>query len=194
MPTCGSRWRSSAPRAIAAPLAVKTVKRLFCLLWLGLTMAAAAHAVDEDKLKAAIVYNLLGFVEWPAAATPPAGGELVLCLDAHSVLAAPLRQLVGRPVQTWRLDVRAIDPGRSAGCQALLIDATTRDAAMLVRARAVDPVLVITDRPRGPDDGAHIHLLAGDGRIGFDVNLVPARRSGLQFSARLLRLARAVRE
>lgn len=170
------------------------MKRLLCLLWLGLTVAAAAHAVDEQGLKAAIVYNLLGFVEWPVAGASPAGGDLVLCLDANSALAAPLRQLVGRPVHSWRLELRAIDAGRGAGCQVLLIDATTRDAQALVRARAADPVLVISDRPRGPDDGAHIHLLAGDGRIGFDVNLALARRSGLQFSAKLLRLARAVRE
>ena len=53
-----------------------------CLLALGGLLAhARAWAVDEGELKAAIIFNVLLFVEWPSDVAPPPRTPMVLCLN-----------------------------------------------------------------------------------------------------------------
>ena len=40
--------------------------------------AAAAERADANEVKAAVIYNLLLFVQWPAQPAP--GGDLKLCV------------------------------------------------------------------------------------------------------------------
>lgn len=182
-------------------LCIETRRRAACRRVASVVWAAAsaigtpAGAVQEEQLKAAIVFNLLGFVDWPAAQAPPAGADLVLCVDPASPLAAPLRELAGRPVRQWKLAVRSVESSPATRCQALLVDGAARETPAALRPQPGDPVLVISDRPR--QDGApaaHVWLLLDGGRVAFELDLAQARRSGLQISSRLHRLARAVHE
>lgn len=157
-------------------------------------VCGAAHAVDEAPLKAAIVYNLLQFAAWPADAVPPPSHALTLCVDPDSALAASLRVLQGRPVGEHRLEVRDLPSGDSVRrCHALFQDHASRTTAAVRRQIGNAPVLVVSDEPR-IDDAVIVHLVVAGGRIVFDVQLQAARRSGLQLSSKLLRLAREVRE
>jgi hypothetical protein len=162
---------------------------------LGAALACgAAHAVDEAPLKAAIVYNLLQFAAWPADAVPPASAVLTLCVDPESALAAPLRLLQGRPVGEHRLEVLDLPSGEAVRrCHALFQDPASRATAAVRRHIGSAPVLVVSDEPR-IDDAVIVHLMVSGGRVVFDVQLKPARRSGLLLSSKLLRLAREVRE
>jgi len=158
-----------------------------------LLVCGAAHAVDETSLKAAIVYNLLQFAAWPADAVPPSTA-LTLCVDPESTLAAPLRVLQGRPVGEHRLEVRDLPSGDAVRrCHALFQDPASRTTAAVRRQIGSAPVLVVSDEPR-IDDAVIVHLMVAGGRIVFDVQMQAARRSGLQLSSKLLRLAREVRE
>ncbi|HJV94603.1 MAG TPA: YfiR family protein, partial [Albitalea sp.] len=60
---------------------------------LALCLATPARAVEETELKAAIIFNILLFVEWPDDALPDAGGVLSLCVAANSPLNAALKAL-----------------------------------------------------------------------------------------------------
>ena len=51
------------------------------------------------------------------------------------------------------------------------------------------PVLTITDGDGLADKGMMIEIHKRDARLGFEVNLRPARRANLSFSARMLKLA-----
>lgn len=166
------------------------------MLWVATcAFGTPAGAVQEEQLKAAIVFNLLGFVDWPAAQAPPAGADLVLCVDPASPLVGPLRELAGRPVRQWTLVVRSVESTQAARCQALLVDGAARETPPALRPQPTDPVLVISDRPRlAGAPPAHVSLLLDGGRVAFELDLAQARRSGLQISSRLHRLARAVHE
>lgn len=161
-------------------------------LWalLGLLACVPAHAVDEHELKSAIVFNLLVFVDWPPEVLP-AGSELVLCVSPTNELLAPLKALHGRPVRSQRLEVRELPPGMSHGaCHASYLD-----TADLQRARPVGVAgLLVCDDVETPHPSATIVLRRMGGRIGFDINLEPARQARLQLSSKLLRLARKVSE
>jgi len=168
--------------------------RALCALLL-LAAGTAPAAVDEAALKAAIVYNLLHFVDWPPELAPAAGGPLMLCVESGGSLLLPLQALQGRPVREKRLALRELQPLDSPRrCQAVYADAGGRLLATLKRQPGDAPLLVISDEERKDNDGVCVHLALEAGRVVFDVDMGLARRSGLQFSSRLLRLARRVTE
>lgn len=170
--------------------------------WAGLLALAAslasgpAHAVDEQELKAAIVFNLLLFVDWPVDALAP-GGSLVMCVSPTNELAVPLKALQGRTVRDQRLDVRELAPGvaRNA-CHALYLDPADVQVPAPARpaASSASATLVICDDVDMPPASAAIVLRHVGGRIGFDVQFEAARKAHLVLSSKLLRLARHVSE
>jgi len=166
------------------------------LLAQALAACVPALAVERAELEAAIVYNILMFVDWPPEATPPTGGGLVLCIDPASRLSAPLKSLSGRRVRSHRLELRELGPQEALrGCHALFLDATARLPAPAQRRQLRGmPVLVIADEPLPADEAVSVRLGEAGGRIAFDVDLAAARHAGLQISSRLLRLARKVAE
>lgn len=157
----------------------------------------SARAADAPELQAAIVYQLLPFVDWPSDAAPAAGGALTLCVDPASALAGPLRSLQGRPVRQARLAVQDLPPPDALRrCHAVWLDDRLRGPQAAVR-RALHglPVLVLGDEASGArDDAVDVHLVPQGGRVEFEVDLQTLRESRLQISSRLLRLARRVRD
>jgi hypothetical protein len=55
-------------------------------------------------------------------------------------------------------------------------------------------VLTVGDTAGFAERGVLINLQRQDSRLGFEINLAQARRSGLRFSSKLLKLGRIVGE
>lgn len=53
-------------------------------------------------------------------------------------------------------------------------------------------ILAVTETERGLDNGATINFVTADERVGFEVSLASAERSGLRISSRMLAVARRV--
>jgi len=156
-----------------------------------------AEAVERASLEAAIVYNLLQFVEWPGEAAQPAGTAMVVCLDAASPLLRELQSLEGRPVRRMKLAVRGLAGADDAkACGAIYVDAEGQHKGLAARRAALAgaPVLVIGGSDAAQGEGQTVHLAESGGRIVFDVDMKAARDAGLSVSSRLLRLARKVSE
>jgi hypothetical protein len=198
--------------------ALRLLQQIGRLCAAGALLAAGApvHAADELDVKAAVVANLLAFVEWPAHTVPAAheppgrsDGELrsaqarrmpneplVLCVGAQQPLRAPLTTLNGRAVRQWVLQVRELAPADAiASCHALLVDDRLLAARPALRRELRGaPLLSFADGEQAADAAVCIRLDVIDGRVSFSVDLGTARANGLSLSSRLLRLAREVRE
>ncbi|HEY2929752.1 YfiR family protein [Piscinibacter sp.] len=163
---------------------------------LALCFASQARAVEEGELKAAIVFNILLFVEWPPESLPDTGGSLVLCVGPNSALNASLKGLNERPIRNHRLEVRDLPPASSATtCHAVFVGAADRmRLAAGLKAQRAAGALVVSDDIDAPHDTTAIVLQRIGNRIAFEVNLQPVRQARLQLSSKLLRLARVVRE
>ena len=170
---------------------------LAALIPLAGLLCQRAEAVERASLEAAIVYNLLQFVEWPGEAAQPAGATIVVCLDAASPLLAELQSLEGRPVRRMKLAVHGVDSADAAkSCNALYVDAEGQRKGLAARKGplATGPVLVIGGSDVTQGDGLTVRLGEASGRIVFDIDMKSAREAGLVVSSRLLRLARKVSE
>jgi hypothetical protein len=162
-------------------------------LLLGLGLCERAWALDANPLKAAVVFNLLGFVQWPGESELPPMTPLPLCAERGSPLWPHLLALNDRVVRQFRLVVREL-PGADNGpaCDVVLVEREGGVRGMPVRAGL--PVLLIGDTDGAAEPGVLIALHMRGDRVAFDIDLAAARRSGLQISSKLLRLARSVRE
>jgi hypothetical protein len=173
----------------------RTRRLIATLALLGLGAAQPARALEESELKAAIIFNILLFVDWPPEVRPDVGGALAFCVGADSSLHDALKALNDRPIRSYRFAVRDSIPADAAKtCHAAFVDAgdPQRKAASMKALRA-SGVLVFSDDGQAPADAAVVLQRAGN-RIAFDVNLQAVRQARLQVSSKLLRLARVVRE
>jgi len=172
--------------AIFVPLARAAVLSFGLLL--GLTPTRAA---DESELKAAIVFNVLVFIEWPDEVK-----TIELCVSADNVLLPALRQLEGRDVRsrTFRvLELKA--DAASAPCRAAFVDAADRARhPPLVKSLSDLGVFMISDDAEAPPRSTAVVMQRVGTRIALDVNLPAVRQARVQLSSKLLRLARTVRE
>ncbi len=176
---------------------MKRASRAFALIAFLLTGFAGAPAFadsaleDEAALKAAYVYNFILFAHWPYLP----GDAIHLCVLARGGVEAELLRLDGREVQGGRsLMVRSVKPGEPfAGCQVLFLDEGNRRVLDTLLYRLIDlPVLTVADGAGFVDKGVMIEMRRVEQRVVFDVNLTAARRVSLDFSPRMLRLAKFV--
>lgn len=167
--------------------------------WLGALLAAAlpfpagAQQVPEAELKAAILANMLHFVDWPAGA--PAADQLTFCFIGKSPVADALLRLNGRSLKNRVLSVQPLDANRPPACHAVYF--SPDDAAALDTFAAASGgrgILLAGDSPGYLQRGAMLNLELSGGRVVFDVDLRAARGAGLAMSSKALRLARRVSE
>lgn len=159
---------------------------------LALCLGASASARAEDlaaKVKAAYLFHLIKFVEWPSA---PAGQEFRVCLYGADPVAALMGDLGNRPVRDAALKVLvepAIDPDQ---CQILFIGHGDRRLPDLLRRTRGAPVLTVSDAPEFARQGGMVCFTPEAGKIKLEINPENARAARLRLSAKLLGLARTV--
>lgn len=165
------------------------------LLALSGLRAWSAESSDESEVKAAVIYNLLLFVAWPAQTA--AASSFRLCVLDDGALTTALRRHAGRVVQGHALEIQRISatPEELDTCVAVMVEAGNPGVlprlGVLARSRAL---LVIGEGAGAVDRGAMIGLRTDGGRIAFDIDLGAMRRGGLVPSSKILRLARTLIE
>jgi YfiR/HmsC-like len=174
----------------------RTRRFIATLALFGFGAAPHAHAIEEGELKAAIIFNILMFVDWPPEAQPETGGALGFCVGPDSSLHAALKALNDRPIRGYRFEVRdPATPDAAKACHAAFIDSSDRQRkATSLKALRTSGVLVFSDDAQAPGDATAVVLERMGNKIAFDVNLQAVRQARLQVSSKLLRLARVVRE
>lgn len=154
---------------------------------------AHAQAASEASVKAAFLYRFAAYVEWPAAALPPAAPFVIAVAGAEDVAAELERVVQGRSVQERKVVVRRVREADSfRGVHIAFIGRGEAQGRALARAAQQAGALVVTDSERGLELGGAINFVLADDRMGFEVSLDNAERAGLRISSRMLAVARRV--
>jgi len=158
------------------------------------TLAQPARAADEAELKAAIVFNLMLFVDWPAVSKPAPGAPWVLCISPSNPNAEAMRRLSGRPLRDAHLELQPWPPAPGARpCHATFLGPD--DLGPSTPPFAARPGLLTISDAADPDSSSVSIAIQHNGpKLGFGLNLPALRRAQLQPSAKLLRLAQGVQE
>lgn len=154
------------------------------------------RAAPEMRLKAAILFNLAKYVEWPAAAFKGPTSALTFGIlgddpfgnEFDAVIAG--RTIHGRPV--------AVKRSRSLGdltdCHVIYLNVSEEDRlASILSALNGRPVLTVGESAGFLPQGGMIRLFVDESRVRFEVNLQASNRGGLKLSSQMLQLARSIR-
>jgi hypothetical protein len=172
---------------------------LFCTMLLaalfgGTRVRAQSPAASEYDVKAAFLFNIAKYVEWPPQALAP-GGTIVIGILGDDPFGAGIDRLV----QGRRVNDHAISIRRGArlsdlkDAHVLFIAASERDRAAQICSAAEDSHIVTVGDVSQTEPFTVINFGVERGRIVFTANLEAAQRASTRISSKLLHLAKSVR-
>lgn len=161
-----------------------------------LTLVLALHALPalpaaEHELRAAMVYNIARFVQWP----PPAltSSRFLLCAVGSNSDVDALTMLQGKPLGDQTVAVQLVRRDSDLdGCQLVYVAPTAalRLAAISEQLTARHlSALTISDAPSFIALGGMVQLVTVDNRQRFRINQALAEKNGLNINAKLMQLA-----
>jgi hypothetical protein len=177
------------PRTFVLRAAQTACAGLVALLWV---LPTTAQDVTEPALRAAFIYNIATFTKWPVDALPPATPTVMCVLGDEPIAAALERSVKGRlnaghPIKVSRVTVA----GGLSGCHlAYMSHISPVQAAQVIAGLREQPVLTLSDLEGFQDLGGMVRFNFDRGRIVFSVNVKAAKPARLDFSAKLLKLAK----
>ena len=152
---------------------------------------AQSSAAGEAHLRAAILYNLTRFVDWPAWKLGDAQKPFVVGVVGDNAIAGELNdQVRGKQVQGRMIVVQNVTTVLQAQqCHLLFVGSSGRGKFREMASRlSAAAVLTVSENPLG-DSGIVIALPLIANRIQIQVDLKEAQNSSLTISSRLLNLA-----
>lgn len=157
----------------------------------GVAARSAVGALpDEYRVKAAILYHLAKFVEWPADAFPAPDAPFAVCVLGVDPFGELLDEsLKGRQVAGRAFAVRRLAEPQG-GCHVLFIATSERRRLGLITEQlGKTGVLTVSEEDGFTALGGIVELINEAGKVHFHINAAAAERARLRVSARLLALA-----
>ena len=157
---------------------------------------APAQPVTAAALKAAFLYNLAKFAEWPVEVLP-AGGPIALCVLGDSSVTDTLATLVkGRAVGDHAIMVSTVSVGATLrSCQLLYLSVSDSEAALhALAAVSGAAVFTVSDLDRFAHMGGIAQFFMEGDKMRFAINTDAAHRARLHLSSKLLALAKIVND
>jgi len=178
---------------------------LLCLLLLPGGAGFAGTGTDQSvplekaraaRIKAAFLYHFAQFSTWPEEVLGDAATPIRLCILGKDPFGSALEQLQGKTVHNRPLEIRHLPAGTSAqGCHVVFMGPMPERVLQASLAQLQHrPVLTVGEGEEFLKQGGIVRLVEEKNRVRFEINVMAARRAGLQLSARLLRLARIYEE
>ena len=173
----------------------RTALALLCLLS-GLSLRGQSAKPTEYQLKAADLVAFGRYVEWNARAKPSPEENFDICVLGQDPFGAMLDTQVkgenigGAPVVAKRIT----RPQDAVACRVLYIGASEAGQLdSIFAALGNSSVLTVADIPDFIKRGGMIQFVLDESRIRFEINLAVSRRSGMNLSSEMLKVARVVR-
>lgn len=163
-----------------------------CLL--SCAVAAQVEHADEDRVKAAYLYNFAKFVAWPAASFSNADDPIIICSVGDERLAEVLEQTVhGKQANGRSIEARQVSSEEQfKSCHILLIAFMEKERIRQVIHGVTRNILTVGQSDQFIRLGGMINLARNDNSIELQINPKAAEAAGLKISSRLLSVSRVV--
>ena len=167
---------------------------------LGLAFTASSARAQraeapESSVKAAFLYKFSAYVEWPPATFASNEAPFVIAVMGADDVAAELARIIpGRIVAGHPVALKKLRDGDALRGAHLLFVGRLEPGRLqqVLRAAQQQGMLPVAEAERGLELGAAINFVTTEDRVGFEVSLESAEKSGHHISARMLSVARRV--
>lgn len=157
--------------------------------------AVPAPPVLEHQVKAAALYNLIAFTDWPASVFQTPESPLVIGILGQGPITALLKDFVAAEV--WhgrRIQLRTLaSPAEAQSCHVLYIARSEHSRWRSISRQFVGrPILTVGDEENFALDGGVVQLTVNRNKLQIVVNRGVAQAGGLTISSKVLRLAAVI--
>lgn len=160
----------------------------------GLALAQDAVTAAAHSVKAAYLFKLPGYVDWPAARFDSPDSALTIAVLNDDAVADALTTITaGRSVNGHPVVVRRLEADNDLDGVHVLFFTGIGEARAdgIVASAAMRNILTVTDLQPNVDDSV-IDFVTVNGRVRFEVRLDAAERNGLRLHSGLLNVASRV--
>jgi len=148
----------------------------------------------EYEIKAAFIYRLTQFMEWPTNRFSSSSEPITLCIAGADPFGTTIdtvlrNQKVGeRGIQIKRLESSAT--AASTNCHLLFMGAGgAGEAGKIVSKLRNHAVLTIGEDEEFTKNGGHVRLFIQENKLRFEINIAAFERSGLKLHSQVMKLA-----
>jgi len=192
-PRCATRAAVGRPRRVGGARSLA-----LCVL-VGLLGAGVAAAQDDGKkfpldeyqVKAAFLYRLPSFIEWPDEAWPEDGEPFYACVLGRDPFGEYIDHFDGKQIRGRRFTVRRLESlAPRDTCHLIFV---SRDDSAKLGAESRDAswrfALTVGEGREFAARGGIISFVVANKRVGLTVNLAASYEAGLRLSSKLLDVA-----
>ena len=151
-----------------------------------------ADTVGEAQVKAAFLFNVVKFVQWPPSDL--SADSVVIGLVSRDSFRRALEAVVnGKTVNGRSIVVRELhDEEEARGCQIVFFDEASDGSRRngILRLVRDDAVLTVGETSKFLAEGGLVRLYVEGDRLRFQIDPVGVQLSGLKVSAQLMSLAK----
>jgi uncharacterized protein DUF4154 len=154
-------------------------------------------SAGEYELKAAMLYNLTRFVEWPSSAYADPQAPTVLCILGRDPFGGSLTSVAANPASGGRpVQIRHVPNDKGIrGCQVVYISSSERKSIVQILSTLKgSSILTVGEMDQFAARGGMIQFSLEEKQVRFEINLDAASQADLKISSRLLVLARIVKD
>ena len=155
--------------------------------------AEAPPSAEENALKAALVYKLAQFVDWPESSGR--AERFAFCILGEDAFDGALDRLQGRVLDDRPVVVRHFRQSEavSPDCRVLFFGPDKQPFEREILERLADrPMLTLGEGDAFAENGGMIQLRRDGRKFAFVINPARARRAGLTIAAPLLAMSTIV--
>src|SRR5690349_12422511 len=151
----------------------KILRFVLCLAlvagWSVGTAGGESPAQGEYQVKAAMLFNMAKFIDWPADAFSSEHAPLTVCILGKNPFGAALDTLQGKTVKGRQLVVRQVErPDGISACHILFVsDSEKRAIPVILGGLKQQGILTVSDLPRFAQAGGIVNFVEQDGKVRF---------------------------
>ncbi len=169
------------------------------LFGLGIGAGAGAEKArsarySEYLVKAAILYKIAKFTEWPSGVYADAGALFTVCVLGRDPFGKALDSIAGKRINGRPVAISRFAQVEETGhCRLLFIsESEGEQLGRIISHLAGRPVLTVCDKPSSAQPRGIIHLKVVSERIRFAIDSDSAQSAGLKFNFRMLASAEKI--
>lgn len=153
-------------------------------------VSAEVLSSREYEIKAAYLYNFIKYVDWPSY-----GDTITIGVLGGNPFGTALAPLDGKIVKGRRLLIKEIGSLREAQkCQIIFVSSSEKSRLQEIFENLKSArVLTVGETQGFASSGGIINFVEENNKVRFEINADAARRTGLNISSELLKLAKLVK-
>jgi hypothetical protein len=192
--------RGDASNNIGTPVQRLSIASILLMLHALLCGSVPSYAESspprEYQVKAAFLYSIIKFVDWPSSEAANSSRPLCLAILGQDPFGDDLDAIKGKAVKGRTIVIKRYRKVEDVkDCEVLFISASERGRlTRILKQFQNSPTLTVADQEGFCQAGGMINFVTATNKVSFEINTAAAHRVQLHISSQLLKLAKIVVE